>query len=254
MKLLTTNTKLEKQNGITYLTKGLSLAPHTLAKTGVDVCPQATPACRASCVLWFAGRTMMPSVRNAMINRTRMLVENRDTFFDQLHRELDSHERCAKRNGLVLVVRMNVASDLDWSEVARAHDRILFYDYTKDEQRAMRSMNDANWPGNYQLTLSRKNDLQDDVLREYLCIGGNAAVVFSTRYVPSRRIKDTLPEFVSIGEEVFPVIDGDERDTRLRAMDGCGVVVGLRFKGSLKRKENAIRAGFCIDVAQLRAA
>ena len=58
-KLLTSNAKLEK-SGKNWSIVGLSLAPHK--QSGRNTCPEAGH-CADMCVLWFAGRTVMPTTR-----------------------------------------------------------------------------------------------------------------------------------------------------------------------------------------------
>ena len=86
MKLLSTNTKLEKIPNAKkrYLVRGLSMAPHTMS--GRNLCPWAA-GCAAVCVLWFAGRTVMQSVRDAMIRRAKLFFE---AYSDPLKRLIDA--------------------------------------------------------------------------------------------------------------------------------------------------------------------
>jgi|GEM_PF-5277100 len=245
--LLSSNAKLEKNNGIEYLITGLSLAPHGIG--GYQVCPQATAGCMAACVLWFTGRTVMPITRNAMTRRKLFLVKEPALFEERLRRDIERHIHSATIADLKPAVRLNVASDLDWSHIARDYPNARFYDYTKVKRR----LTDPTWPANYELTYSHNERSHWRTSRAQLERGGNVAAVFSTRYHPQSGRIDVLPESWTIGRREFAVIDGDKSDVRLREADGAGVIVGLRFKGSLKRRHAAINNGFCLDVTGQRA-
>jgi len=241
MNLLSTNAKLEKQNGIDYLVAGLSMAPHGIG--GYQACESATSGCKSSCVLWFTGRTVMPKVRNAMIRRKQMFFEHRSGFLDLLRADINTIVRRAENRGLSPAVRLNVATDLDWSDFAAEFPNCTFYDYTKVRSRLLRS----DWPPNYQLTYSLNERSHGRTVQSQLERGGNVAVVFSTRYFPQRGLIGDLPESWKLHGKHYRVIDGDRYDMRLRELDGSGIIVGLRFKGSLKRRQHAIENGFCID-------
>lgn len=232
MELLTTNTKLKKGKK-KYLVRGLAMAPHNIG--GHAVCEHSTAGCRSACNLWFAGLTVMENVRAAMKRRKEMFFNEPDKFHEQLHRELANLEKRAKKLGYKPLVRLNVASDLDWSHVIKQHPKILYFDYTKYMSRCL-----GEWPKNYQLTYSvnEKSDLKQ--VKKLLEMGRNVAVVFDTPYNPQRKIYGKLPK-TWLGHKV---VDGDKHDYRLQEVDGKGVVVGLRLKGGKKARENAIKSGF----------
>lgn len=235
MKLLTTNTKLLKSRGSKYRILGLALAPHSIG--GTKVCPQSTAGCRSACNLWFAGRTVMEPVRDAMIRRKQWLAADSVAFHDQLHQELELHERYCRKRGLTPVVRLNVASDLDWAHVMRQHPGLQGYEYTKILPRAK-----GDWLDNYQFTYSRNERSSEEEMVGLLESGRNVAVVFDVAYLPQQGILGKLPK-TWFGHKV---VDGDKHDVRLREVDGRGVVVGLRLKGGTKARENARRSGFAV--------
>ena len=235
MKLLTTNTKLLKSRGSKYKVLGLALAPHSIG--GTKVCPHSTAGCRSACNLWFAGRTVMEPVRDAMIRRKQWLASDGVGFQDQLHKEIELHEKYCRRTGLTPVVRLNVASDLDWRSVIAAHPGTTYYDYSKVLSRAK-----GEWLDNYQITYSRNEKSSEDEMVGLLESGRNVAVVFDVAYLPQQGILGKLPK-TWFGHKV---VDGDKHDVRLREVDGRGVVVGLRLKGGTKARENARRSGFAV--------
>lgn len=245
--ILSTNYKLDKSIG-KVIVAGVTLAPHSLAGVG-NVCPQATEACRNACVLWFAGRTVTKGVRQAAINRTRAFFEDRKRFMAILLCDLAKLERKGDRQGLPVCVRLNVASDLAWEGFARniieAFPSITFYDYTKVVTRAI-AYTQGKLPVNYHLTFSYSEKATGLDIVSILEAGGNVAMVFSTKYVPSWKIIGKLPSTFA----GYVIVDGDVSDIRTPSTDGKGVIVGLRFKGGNRLKEQAIKDGFCIAVPE----
>lgn len=210
-----------------YLTYVLHLAPANLS--GRNVCPFASPGCRATCLntagrggIFKPGETTNP-IQEARLRRTRLFLDARDQFLTQLVSEIERAIAHARRKGLVPVFRLNGTSDLPWEHlpirrkgrlypsVFAAFPRIQFYDYTKNPRRSPLP--------NYHLTFSRSELNSSDCESTPL----NVAVVFGVS-------KGTpLPAHFA-GRNV---IDGDESD--LRFLDPTNVVVGLRAKGRAKR-------------------
>lgn len=249
MKLLGSNTKLAKCNGLGYLAAGLTLAPYTLGGTGHNVCPSATIGCRKSCVLWFSGRRVTELARNKAKRDTRLYFENRAEFLRLLHADLASHRRKAQRIGVLPLVRLNMASDLVWDDTINTFPDITFFDYTK-----IRSRFDAylrgKLPPNYYLTFSASETSHPATLRAYLERGGNVATVFNVEYNPQHHKIGPLPSHYRYHGKHFPVVDGDVSDLRLPQSDGRGVIVGLRLKGTNKSKARAIRSSFATSLGE----
>ena len=66
--------------------------------------------------------------------------------------------------------------------------------------------------------------------------GLNVAMVF-----------EKLPKFIKIDGVKYGVLDGDKSDLRLNeSYKGKNCIIGLKFKGSKKKLQNAIYEGFCI--------
>jgi hypothetical protein len=250
------NTKLRKSNGQGYLLFGLSLLPADAS--GYNVCSHSTDGCRGACVLMFAGRSNMPSVRKARKRKTIMLFENRALFLAYLHEDLYAAERAAERAGLVCAVRLNVASDIVWEVIDPTlfslHRKIEYYDYSKIPARCARPL-----PDNYALTYSHNEKTNADWLADILANGVNVAVVFDTVYNPSRGKVGKLPEtwsfetvnsgsytFKRRGTKTYNVIDGDTHDLRLREFDGTGNVIGLRGKGGKRIVREGVSKGFIL--------
>lgn len=199
-----------------YLTGILYLAPHT--SSGINVCPDASPGCISSC-LYSAGRGAFNPVKEARINKTHKLFNDRDNFFLDLVKSIEALKRKAKREGFIPVVRLNGTSDLPWEKIRIAGQSIMswfpevqFYDYTKTLQRVL-----ENKLPNYHLTLSASEiNLEDQEVA--LASNYNVAVVFHD--LPVVHLDHT-------------VISGDDSD--LRFLDDIGVVIGLTPKGKARK-------------------
>lgn len=214
MKLLATNTKLEKGSKLNWNTKGLSLAPANLS--GKQLCPHRSAGCEAAC-LNLSGMGVFSNVQEARINKAKFLIERRADFLAALNKELQLlHKKALK--GEKIAVRLNVLSDLPWHNMIdmSAFPALNFYDYTPNLARMIQFLN-GELPANYHLTFSRKENNQAKV-ELVAAMGGNVAVVF-----------DKLPK-TYLGKQV---IDGDATD--LRVLDPKGVIVGLKAKGKGKK-------------------
>lgn len=251
MRLLSVNgnAKLRKRTGETEtaVIAGLTLAPAD--RSGFEVCPHATDGCRAACVLWYAGRTVTPVVRNAMARRTRRFFRDREGFLSDLFADLDRLARRANRDRVPVYVRLNVASDIDWVGVTRGRvldyfPSLRFYDYSKDSRRVLRyrERSPLAYPLTFSLSEARTSDA--DALR-VLRSGANVVGVASDiEYVPSHGRIGPIPDTFTIAGETFATFDADAHDIRRPETDGSGRVGVLRLKGTRASKRDAIASGF----------
>ena len=226
-RLLTfTNAKTVKGEPLGYLTGILYLVPSDGSGLG-NLCPNASPGCRAAC-LYTAGRGIMKPIQDGRMRKTRLFFESAPRFVDALADDVVRLKRGAAKRGLIPAVRLNGTSDIPWERMRGTDGYMLmerfpevqFYDYTKRPNRA------ALW-ANYHLTFSRSecNDAQAMLELER---GRNVAVVFDT-------LKgEPLPVFW----RGYRVVDGDESDLRFldyaASETGAAVIVGLRAKGKAK--------------------
>lgn len=210
---------LSLEHGV--LTWVLYLAPHKLAKTGLDVCGQSTKGCREICI-FYTGRGQMPNVYEARVKRTEFFVDDPYGFACELRSDLCALERKARRDGMRPAFRPNGTSDLPWESMRRFkwmfthHPDMQFYDYTKHPKRYLAHLA-GRLPENYHLTFSRSEDNHNTSLR-MLEKGGTVAIPFRVRK------GEPLPTTW----EGHPVFDADESD--FRPMNPPGVA-GLRAKG-----------------------
>jgi hypothetical protein len=248
--ILSDNTKLRKMpDGSRVINAGVTLAPSKRSGI-VNVCPHATAACILVCVLWFAGRTVTRTVREAATKRTRLWFYDAATFYARLARELSSLARKAARDGVRAFCRLNVASDIDHPhEVVAAHPAITFYDYTKDAEKAA-AYGRGELPANYHVSYSVSERTTFTTARELNAAGVNLVVVFDSHYFGPLHRYGIVPasvRFVSrtTGEEfTVATVDGDIHDLRTPEFDGRGVVVALRAKSGKTLRERAKSMGF----------
>jgi hypothetical protein len=201
------NTKIHKNAVATW---SLTLVPADLSHKW-NVCTWATQQCRKACVMWTAGR-QYDSVRRGRLARTAFLAQHPAAFLAILTDEV----RRLEARGVPFGLRLNVASDLRWENIAPwIFDgvNVRAYDYTKAPSRVT--------PENYRITFSHHEFRDDAWIVETIAAGHNVAMVFD---VPKHQLPATY-----LG---IPVIDGDLTDYRYG--DPSGVIVGLAAKGAAK--------------------
>ncbi len=194
------------------------------------------------------------SIHRARAAKTVRFMRDRTAFLRDLHADLASLARCAKRDGLRPVARLNGTSDVAWEAfgIPAAHPSVTFYDYTKSAARAL-AFAEGKLPANYHLTWSFDGfgpchpgnasvakrlgipATNEALARAMLSRGVNVAVVFETLPATFFGTPTALGDAGG-----YPVIDGTRDDWRFR--DPRGVVVGLLPKGRAKRD----RSGFVI--------
>lgn len=220
MKLLTIETaspKLAKSADSDWLTAILYLA----GAAETQLCPASTPGCRSICLVTESGRGIMESVRKARREKTNWLYSNMTSFDFQLSKDINALRNKAKRLGKRPAIRLNGGSDLDWSRFYETYQDVMFWEYTKRPDMAIKL---SKAYGNVHMTYSDNENTTDRIRGQMLANGINIAMVFD---VWSRH-SGALPE--KVGN--VPVIDGDTSD--LRFLDPKGVIVGLRLKSAKK--------------------
>jgi hypothetical protein len=235
MKLLSTgNPKVLKGMSQGYMTYILHLSPADLS--GYETCPKRTKGCTAAC-LNLAGRGGMFKkgettnvIQQARIRKTKMFFENRNTFMNQLVKDIELGIKQSLAKNLIPVFRLNGTSDIAWEKYSVTRDGVVyknifeafanvtFYDYSKILGRKV-----SNIP-NYHLTFSAADGNDNDVINA-IKEGYNIAVVFG--------IKKTLPMPDTYLD--MPVFNGDESD--LRFLDPKGHIIGLYAKGKAKKDD-----------------
>jgi hypothetical protein len=201
------NVKIRKNKVRTWT---LTLVPADLSLRW-NVCTWATQQCRKACVMWTAGR-QYDSVRRGRLVRTAFLAQHPAAFLAILTAEVDRRERKGQTFGL----RLNVASDLRWENIAPwlfDGENVRAYDYTKAPHR--------DTPENYRITYSHSERWTDTRVLMAIDAGLNVAMVFDCpkHELPARHLG-------------IRVIDGDLTDYRYA--DPTGVIVGLAAKGAAK--------------------
>ena len=221
-----TNAKTKKNDLKTFI---LYLSPHNQNSKGINICPKASKGCAASC-LFSAGRGAFNSVKNSRINKTEFLLANKETFIQQLAKEIITKHKTALKTGAKVAFRLNGTSDLDFIYLLKKYAALdvetlsnaVFYDYTKILGKVKKYINHKN----YFLTFSRAEDNQSETL-EALKIGANVSAVFL----------GDLPKTY----KGFKVVDGDKSDDLM--INTKNSILGLSAKGAAKKD----KSGFVIN-------
>ena len=218
------NAKTVKGQKAGYMTAILYLAPST--QSGFQVCPMASEGCKKAC-LYTAGHGAFNNVQQGRINKPRWFIQERNTFMDQLRKEINNHVKNATRKGFIPCIRLNGTSDISWEAtgIFEQFPEVQFYDYTKIYKRALKFVN-GQYPSNYHLTYSLNEDNYKEAF-DILLKGGNISAVF----------RNELPE----NYKGYKVINADETD--LRFTDDNNIIAGLKAKGQAKKDYS----GFVLD-------
>ena len=239
-----TNHKIKKNIKLGYYTSSLNLAHSDLS--GFNVCPIANKLteqennpkksnCSFCCVAGNGFAEVWESVLESRINKTLTYFLDRQAFLERLVIEVNNAVKLAKKKDLKPTFRLNAYSDIRWEKDIIEDGKNIFdlfpetdfYDYTKLLNRTT--------PKNYQLTYSHHNSDFIETTKA-LESGLNCAIVFQK-----------LPKFIRVNGIKYTVLNGDETDLRLdEKINGQTVVVGLKFKGSKAKLNDAIIEGFCI--------
>ena len=184
-----------------------------------NLCP-FSDQCFLTC-LKTSGR--LPMAKKAMINRTKLLYQDNDTFINNLEIELRKVKKSAHKKGKKLAYRFNGTSDR-FEEVKHFLDMDnqpfdQAYDYTKNFQRVL----DYQGYKGYNLTFSYDglNSLETKFLLKNKI--ANVSVVMATKR------NEELPKTYNLNGIDYPVLDGDKHD--LRFTENKGYIIGLRAKG-----------------------
>jgi hypothetical protein len=248
MRLLTpAQAKMDKSRARGFWTFVLHFAPHKLS--GFNVCPKASAGCIAACLnlsgraeMTVGGRVTLAGIKSgrrtntihrARLRRTRAFMANRGEFMALLVADIERACDEAGKAGLEACFRLNGTSDIRWERVPcmrggvvfdnvmSAFPSVMFYDYTKIENR-------RGLPANYRLTFSL-NENNGKAAARLLASGMNVAAVYRTKAL-------ALLEAGKPGR-----VDGDQDD--LRFLDPEGVIVALSAKGRLAKRD---RSGFVL--------
>lgn len=227
MKLITLNqVKMLKSSKLGYLSAALNLQPF-IKLHGIKTCPNAG-LCAKTC-LAAAGRNRFDEASIARLRRTKLYIDQQDTFYKLLIADIEALIRKANREDYIPTMRLNCLSDLTFEDdnvlgtgknIFELFPQLQFIDYTKRYVRMFKKL-----PSNYHLTYSINEKTPSGVVKDiYKRTNLNACMVFSP-YIPESAIIDGVQ---------FKVVSGD--DTDLRHLDKRGVIIGLKYKLSFDKK------------------
>jgi len=226
--------KTVKGESIGFLTGILYLAPYK--STRYNTCSMAVKALCGEACLYTAGRGAMSNVAQGRVNKTIWFFEERNSFMQQLAKNIRSLIVKAKNAAQTLLIRLNCTSDIRWETVGfvdvdgteyvnifAAFPDVQFYDYTKDANR-------KGLPLNYDLTFSYSGVASfQPYVNVAIANGMRMAVVF-------RNVASIPASFKGMS-----VVSGDDSD--VRHIDPKGVIVALYAKGKAKLDTT----GFVVD-------
>ena len=245
VKLLSVNADAKTSKGLDTagtFTAILYMAPSTEAdqnnpnregRKHRDLCPHASPGCKAGC-LYRAGRAeFMPSIPAARIRKTLNYFDNKDLFLLQLRADLAVLDAWASATGYEVVVRLDGTTDIHLAKrFARLFPNLQFYDYTKDLKYLL-----ANKISNLHLTFSR-SEINEHECKVALAAGFGVAVVWrSKKAIPTSYLN-------------YDVYDGDRDDRRYadKRVYGipkdAGYIISLTAKGRIAKAD---QTGFVLD-------
>jgi hypothetical protein len=231
---ISSDAKTTKGEKMGFLTGILYLAPYKTISI-YNTCPMAEIAgCNIAC-LYSAGRGAYSSVKNARVNKTEWYYQDRQSFMNQLVKNIKTLINKAHKQNLIPLIRLNGTSDIKWERImlqynGEHYDNIMqlfpdiqFYDYTK-------IVNRDNIPTNYDLTFSYSGKPE---FSKYVNIAVNKGMRIAAVFRDKKNIPDN---FMGLS-----VVNGDNSD--IRHLDNQGVIVALYAKGKA-RKDNS---GFVIN-------
>ena len=221
------NAKTVKGRKYGFMTAILYLASSD--QSGFNVCPMASNGCKKAC-LYSSGHGAFNNVQQGRINKTRWYIQERDTFLNQIRKEINAFIIKAKNKNLTPCIRLNGTSDISWEKTGliEEYKNIQWYDYTKIYKRALSYVN-GELPNNYHLTYSLNEDNRNNAF-DILNRGGNISAVF----------RKELPKKYN----GFKVVNADDSD--LRFLDGDNIIAGLLAKGKAKKDYS----GFVLDLGK----
>lgn len=214
------STKVIKGNKLGYRTAILYLAPFNMS--GVNVCAMAQLAqCHEAC-LNTSGRGAMTVVQLSRLRKTLFWMQYQSEAIAMIKIEVALFEARAKKQGWILLVRLNGTSDIRFENygIIQSFPLVQFYDYTKLANR-------KNVPANYDLTFSYSGvAAYAPQVQLAIAAGMRIAVVFSDRAIVERALANKW------GFHGLTMVDGD--DTDIRHLDPIGSAVALYAKGKAK--------------------
>jgi len=237
-KLLGSSVKVEKGTKIGIMTAILYLAPADSApitRNGrtVNLCPWASPGCRAGCLGEHAGRMVQSGVRNSRVWKTALFLADRALFGRMLEREIIALRKRANRQGMPLAVRLDGTSDLGLADLYGFPERfpdVILYDYTKSPHRVAVAAPSRN----RHFTYSASERPESRRVAEQALAHGHSVAAIVDRMPQSGDGWSRLQAQVTEADRFIPttVIDGDDTDARfLDVPGGRGALVALSVKG-----------------------
>ena len=237
-KILSINSNPKLVKGDKLSDEYLSAITH-LSPINTRICPyQDIAKCKEACLntagrggIFKKGETTNV-IQEARKRKTKLFLEDRDTFMQLLVKDIQAFIRKCDRLDKKPCIRLNGTSDIQWETIPIGEYEnifamfpdVQFYDYTKIPTRKVSHIK------NYHLTWSY-SEANDKYAKLFDKVPYNKAVVFN----------GALPSMF----KGLKVIDGDKTD--MRFLDEPNSVVGLKAKGKARQD----KSGFVIQAVQI---
>ena len=216
---------------------------HTIEEIAAYANSRGLSCCSLFCCVNRTGRGRMPNVEVARRRLSRWFETDRAGFIAAATMQLREERAAADAGGYRLAARPNCNSDERWEVHAPEWFDILeqAYDYTKLSNRLGKT------PANYHLVYSVNDGTTAEDWRRVHDTGSSIALAFDVEYQPGGKAQyhrfGILPnEWTDPTGYRWEVIDADAIDARF--LDGRRVCAGLRLKGTIEGKKQAIACGF----------
>lgn len=234
MKLLTSNTKLNKSEG-KYISLGLQLYPYKLQLENkiVNSCSNALKyGCNKACVS-FSGMGIYKNVQNYRIEKTKLFYNDFKNFKNLLELELVTENLKAKKQNKILTVRLNTYSDINiikfYRDLIKKYNDIIFYDYTKiiEYIYELKKYHDKDELLNYNIVYSLNvDDINNrNFIQNILDITSVVIVLPICNNYQNKRFDKFMSNYKYF--KGFEVVNGDVQDIRQEK----GKIICLSFKG-----------------------
>ena len=230
-----TNAKTIKGDGDEYLTAILYMTPYKVMVDG-KLFNSCSMAAMASCIegcLYSAGRGAFNNVQTARQRKAEWFYRDRETFMQQLHKDIAKFANYCSKRGIQPCVRLNGTTDIRWElilidgkNIFDSFPDVQFYDYTKIANRKVSHIDNYHLTWSYSAANEKYEEMFWDVIRN----GMSVAVVF--------RKPINLKTWRG-----YKIVDGDKDD--LRFLDPKQSIVALYAKGKAKKDQS----GFVVDIA-----
>ena len=236
---------------------GIEFDQNAINISKINLCKKATIGCTTSC-LYHQGITKNSAfnknrIKQARLKRTLKFLIQREAFFAQLIKEIQSLSKKAKKKGLTPAISLNGTSDILWEKETLTYEEneyknimeifpeVQFFDYTKYDILKNRKKRPTNYHLTYSRAGSNKGKLIDNwnILQVYLDKGIDVAIIFN------KQMKEYILDRSTY--HGYKVIDGDVYNCRAYDVYQRECDKGLIIALEVANKTDINNSGFVIQ-------